>query len=210
MINKKEYIWYASYGSNIFRERFLCYIQGGKPNGSQKEHEGCTDKSLPVGDENIGIKHELYFAQKSKSWNRGGVAFIRTDLNENAETLGRMYKITKEQFIEVVKQENNFLEELKVDFDKAIRKGSAIFKEKSWYGNLVFLGSNSGASIFTFTNAKNLDAEVNAPDVNYLRTIAIGLKETYNMENTAIENYLKSKTGITGTTMVDKLEEILE
>lgn len=23
-------VWYASYGSNMWRDRFLCYIQGGK------------------------------------------------------------------------------------------------------------------------------------------------------------------------------------
>ena len=26
----QQMVWYASYGSNMWTERFLCYIQGGK------------------------------------------------------------------------------------------------------------------------------------------------------------------------------------
>jgi hypothetical protein len=26
----KQYVWYASYGSNLLQERFMCYVQGGK------------------------------------------------------------------------------------------------------------------------------------------------------------------------------------
>jgi hypothetical protein len=38
-------IWYASYGSNpSYRNRFLCYIAGGKPAGA-KETE--SRKSIP-------------------------------------------------------------------------------------------------------------------------------------------------------------------
>jgi len=27
---KNMYVWYVGYGSNLLRERFLCYILGGK------------------------------------------------------------------------------------------------------------------------------------------------------------------------------------
>ncbi|MBL0236650.1 MAG: hypothetical protein IPQ02_08595 [Saprospiraceae bacterium] len=41
MINKLDYIWYASYGSNLLEERFQCYIKGGMPKGSTKTYLGC-------------------------------------------------------------------------------------------------------------------------------------------------------------------------
>ena len=210
MKNSKEYLWYASYGSNISKERFLCYIKGGKPTGSQKEYKGCTDKSMPSEDEEIYIKSELYFAKKSRTWNGGGVGFIKINLEENAKTLGRMYLISKQQFIEVVKQENNISGALSIDFDWAIKNGNFVFRKNSWYGNLIYLGRHKGNPIFTFTNANDLEKEINSPDKNYLKTIAIGLKETYNIENEDIENYLKSKSGILGNKIADELEEIFE
>ena len=32
----KKYLWYASYGSNLNLDRFMCYIVGGKPKNSTK------------------------------------------------------------------------------------------------------------------------------------------------------------------------------
>lgn len=148
MKSNKEYIWYASYGSNISRDRFLCYIKGGKPIGSQKEYTGCTDKTLPLDDEEIYIKSELYFAKKSKTWNGGGVGFIKTEFDEKVNTLGRMYLITKEQFEEVVKQETNFKGELSIDYEQATNNGNLVFRENSWYGNLIYLGNKE---IFRFS-----------------------------------------------------------
>jgi len=210
MKNDNEYIWYASYGSNISKDRFLCYIKGGKPNGSQKEYKGCTNKSLPIENEEIYIKSELYFAKKSGTWNGGGVGFIKVNFDENSETLGRMYLITKEQFVEVVKQETNFNGELNIDFEKAIQNGNLIFRENSWYGNLVYLGNQNDKPIFTFTNAKNLNNEINPPDKNYLKTIANGLKETYKIDENEIEDYLKSKSGIIGNKIENEIKEIFE
>lgn len=71
----------------------------------------------------------MYFAKSSGNWENGGVAFIKTNLDEKKQTLGRMYLITKEQFIDVVKQETNFKGELMIDFDRAISVGS-LFLEK--------------------------------------------------------------------------------
>jgi len=31
MVNKKTYVWYAGYGSNLNKQRFMCYIKGGTP-----------------------------------------------------------------------------------------------------------------------------------------------------------------------------------
>ena len=147
MLNE-NHIWYASYGSNICRERFLCYIQGGQPKGAMTNYYGCRDKSLPIEETRIVLNHDLYFAKSSQNWQNGGVAFINTQSNSKI-TYGYMYLITKEQFCDVAKQEIKSATEINLDFDEAIINESLIFKQNSMYGNLIFVGSNENYPIFT-------------------------------------------------------------
>ncbi|WP_442844597.1 hypothetical protein [Leeuwenhoekiella sp. H156] len=210
MSKEIKQVWYASYGSNILESRFHCYILGGQPKGSKKTYKGCTDKTLPQDKEEIYINSELYFAKKSKSWDSCGVGFINTEFNDKVQTLGRMYLITPEQYVEIVKQETNHRGELLIDFEKARGKGSLIIKEKSWYGNLLFLGEQNGNPIFTFTNEKNLTEEINAPSEQYLLTIINGIKETYNLNEIEIREYFENLTGIKGHAIEKKIAELIK
>lgn len=88
-----EYIWYASYGSNLNYDRFMRYI------------DGCENKALPVDSKPIAINHRMYFSQESSWWDYQGVAFIDPEENQNEKTLGRMYLITREQFEDIKYQE---------------------------------------------------------------------------------------------------------
>ena len=54
-MEKNNLVWYACYGSNLLKKRFLCYIQGGKIEGCKKSYFGCDDKSPPIDVENILI-----------------------------------------------------------------------------------------------------------------------------------------------------------
>ncbi len=206
----KNQVWYASYGSNLLEERFNCYIKGGQPKGSNNFYKGCTDKTLPTENEEIFIKRELYFAKKSKSWNGSGVGFIKTNFDENKTTLGRMYLITKEQFVEVVKQETKNNGDLSIDFEKAKKSGSVTFRENSWYGNLLYLGEQNGNPIFTFTNERNLNDKLNAPKKEYLSMIICGIKETYNLSDLEIKAYLEDIQGIKGNPIEKELEKIIK
>ena len=47
-------VWYASYGSNLARDRFLCYLEGGRP-------KGATRTYLQVMEENTAARR-LYGA----------------------------------------------------------------------------------------------------------------------------------------------------
>ncbi|MGX1752143.1 hypothetical protein [Sphingobacterium sp. NPDC055346] len=96
-----------------------------------------------------------------------------------------------------------------MDFDLAISKGSYIFKEKSWYGNLLFLGEQSGFPIFTITNEFNIQKS-NNPASSYLRTIVKGIKEIQQLENIEIFEYLSNKEGITGFYDDVVLKKIIE
>src|SRR3954449_2685541 len=71
-----DYVWYASYGSNINTDRFLCYIKGGKPEGSSKVETGCKDPSLPIASSTFTMNFPLYFAKEAAKWESKGVAFI--------------------------------------------------------------------------------------------------------------------------------------
>lgn len=196
MKNLCKHIWYASYGSNISFERFMCYIQGGKPEGATKTYQGCTDKTPPLDQKPIKIPHELYFAKVAGVWNGGGVCFINPEKSKNAGTLGNMYLITRQQFLELVQQENNAKEIIEIDFEKAQKEKSIAIKEKGWYGNLLCLGEKDNAPIFTFTNEKFLANEINSPNQHYLKTIIKGLINTYQLNHTELEAYFLSKKGI--------------
>ena len=83
-----DLVWYASYGSNLCEDRFLCYIKGGMPQGSKKMHLGCSDKTAPRATQNIIINRALYFAKEYSSWGKGGVAFIKMNQMKKKLLLG--------------------------------------------------------------------------------------------------------------------------
>lgn len=85
-----------------------------------------------------------------------------------------MWKITKDQYGEVKKQEG-----------------------QSWYDHEICIGEDNGISIFTVTNKRRLNNNI-PPSKRYLKTVALGLKETYNMDNDEISEYLIGKNTIKG------------
>lgn len=197
MTNLQDKVWYACYGSNLLEERFLCYIKGGQPKGTKTTYEGCSDKTIPTDNEEFYISSELYFAKKSGNWENGGVAFIRTLLEPQASTIGRIYLVTKEQLIGIARQETSTKTELTIDFDKAIENGSYIFKRPSWYSNIIYLGQQNGYPIFTLINENDLQ-QLTKPSKNYIKTISEGIKEAHNFDDKTILEYLRSKGGVKG------------
>ena len=165
---QQNYVWYACYGSNLCRERFLWYIQGGGP----KNNPGCKDKTLPVVDRPYTIHHELYFANQSRTWGNGGVAFLKLERDEDIKTLGRAYLITAEQFEEIKKQEG---------------------PSSNWYGYVLELGEMAGIPVKTLTRIpeKSGHYSTNHPSVEYLDMLRRGLRETYpSMTVEEISRYL--------------------
>lgn len=163
----KRYVWYACYGSNLLKERFLHYIKGGVCRFNGVDYHGCTDKSDPLEDRPIILKHELYFGNRSGIWDNGGVAFLNPIRDENAETLGRMFLITEEQLKEVQSQEG-----------------------LGWYNKLVDLGFEEGIPVKTFTHSTVFN--INQPSQKYLSIIKEGLLETYpSMPDRQISSYIR-------------------
>ena len=140
---KKEYLWYAAYGSNINYDRFLLYITGGTKKFYDVEivAKGCFDKSLPIKDQFYKINHPIYFAKHSSKWS-GGVAFLNTRIS--GLTYGRVYLITKDQFQAIKAQEG------------------------SWYSEEINLGILEGYPVKTFTG---FHEDIEKPSISYLNTI---------------------------------------
>lgn len=189
MCESLSYVWYVGYGSNLCEERFLCYIRGGKFKWGGREATGCKDKTLPMANKPFRVPHSLYFAKRSGGWGDGGVAFVppNREPNENNWVFARIWKITHAQFLEVWEQEGN---------------------SDTWYGKKIFLGEDEeGIAIYTITNAAIL--EPNQPSKGYLRTMALGLKETYNLTDEEIAQYLMHKSGIKENFAKDELMDII-
>jgi hypothetical protein len=185
-----EYVWYAGYGSNLSRQRFLCYILGGKPALGSKNHEGSKDPTPPGANRILTVKHRLYFALPrgstgTKNWGPGGVAFIETESDESAETICRMWRITREQYEDVRKQEG-----------------------LTWYDKEITLGEADGIPILTVSHGHRLEHTV-APSPAYLRTIATGLRETAGLSTEEIAIYLLDKAGIEGKMRKHKIAGML-
>ena len=160
------------YGSNLFYERFICYIKGGKFRWGGSIASGCTDKTLPIKNEPWKIPYGLYFAMSSRPWNNGAVAFVTTSRDESILTYGRRWKVTEEQFLEICTQEG-----------------------ESWYNEKIDLGQDDeGVPICTITSKYQLN--LNKPSDNYIKTIIAGLTETSHLNKKDIMKYLMKTPGI--------------
>ena len=183
---ERKYVWYVGYGSNLCRERFYCYISGGQYKLGGSNCAGCEDKTLPRENKTIQLPHRLYFARKSSSWSRGGVAFLSIEKERNRQkwTLARTWKITLEQFYQVKQQEG-----------------------ACWYDYTINLGMDEGTPILTITSGN--EHPLNPPSKNYLSAIVIGLIEAHNLNAEMIYNYLRLKEGIKGYFPENELENII-
>ena len=204
---KRKYVWYASYGSNINTDRFLCYIKGGKPEGSSKIETGCKDPSLPIASSTFTMKFPLYFAKEAAKWESKGVAFIGLTPASDCVTYSKKYLITLDQFNDIVSQENNGLS-IDLNLDEVIKEGSKVFRSNAWYGNVLYLGKEEGYPIFTFTAPWDIQgAEWKKPSHPYLKTIIKGLLEDYSNEE--IYRYFLSKQGIKGEFTDEELRSLI-
>ena len=120
----EDYVWYFAYGSNIMKERFLCYITGDSFKWrSGDSGDGCTNKDLPQDSKEYKINYTLYFAHNAPCWNNQGVAFISPKETPGHEILGRVWKITKEQFKEILMEMDSEMKSFAEQVRKKIKGG---------------------------------------------------------------------------------------
>ncbi|KAG5247351.1 histone deacetylase [Salix suchowensis] len=186
-------IWYACFGSNMWKPRFLCYIEGGQVDGMKKPCTGSMDKNLPKEILWKIFPHRLYFGRDStRTWGPGGAAFLHPDSSVGEKTYMCLYKITLEQFNDVLLQENvSSNQMISPAFDLAAlqsitNKGSIsleVFKS-GWYHNVVYLGNERDIPILTMTcpisdveRFKLGELPLSPPSKEYACTLVKGLVE---------------------------------
>lgn len=219
-------IWYASYGSNLSRSRFMSYVNGTVPEGLITSHPGCRDTSEPTGDIAMSFPGRMHFAGKSSRWGGGGASFV--DASSVGKALGRAYNISMQQFDDVIAQENRQeVGSIKVNIEELLDTGKTVVNPSLPYGTLVHVGDYLGAPVVTLTSsfsaqksledAANLDDKgevaTRTPNSNYLRTIGLGLKEAFNMNEKQQADYLRGAPGaedITRTEMIKILTTPIE
>lgn len=166
---KDSFIAYVAYGSNMCEERFLKYLCGGNleysdehGNKRVRHYKGCQTKDKPEAQYRCTIPYKRYFANASRIWNGGGVAYLDPRESRSGDaTFCRVYIITVDQLFDVCTQEGD------------------------WYDAMVELGTLGNYRAFTITNSakeeKRLDY-INKPSQAYLDVIAKGEAETKALE----------------------------
>jgi hypothetical protein len=201
-------VWYAAYGSNLNRDRFLEYIRGGTSQFNGRLYPGCRNKQEPIRDRGIAINRDLYFAKNSVPW-AGGVAFLRPDAG-SGNAIGRAYLITADQFLDVAAQENGRKPGdpgLAFDYRYAESHDECYLNPRDpakpatvarqlWYGRVLRIGIQESWPVVTLTGEWEGYAPPSAPSRQYVATIVAGMNQVSKLPRKAVLDYLANRPGI--------------
>ena len=186
------HVWYAAYGSNLDRDRFLCYLQGGRPPGASRTYPGARDGSAPVRDVPMTLPGEVFFGWESPTWG-GGIAFYHAEVDGGAAA--RAYLVTAQQFSDVAAQEMH--RPPGADLDLTTVLGSRRHDTgPGRYESLHLVGEIDGDPVLTFTTPDPAALQPNPPSSAYLATIARGLRDSHGLSDEAICDYLSARPGM--------------
>ncbi|MBN1969997.1 MAG: hypothetical protein JXR48_04515 [Candidatus Delongbacteria bacterium] len=189
----KNYVYYACYGSNLSYNRFMCYIKGGVPEGSAYNFNGAHDKSEPEESFVKKYKGIVKFAGCSPVWNNGGVCYYNP--YSDSEVLFRLYKITYDQFKDIVLQENktDYLNFPKYSDLKNYTNEYVLANLD--YGKLLEIDIINNYPVLTFTSPKIDELILNRPVKPYLLKLIEGLLSN-GLKKEVISSYLSVQHGI--------------
>jgi histone deacetylase 4/5 len=192
---KNVFVWYACYGSNLLEERFNCYLRGGRVNGMSRNCIGARDTRPASCSLVMWMPYRVFFAYaREMIWGCGGSAMLDVRPDDEYMCCMRLYKVTLQQFNDVIAQENNLLPPLpsgnwltcdQLTHLQSQEPGSLRLQfENGDYPAVAYLGDHDGAAIVTFTCLtdtvrKFLSEELPAdpPPQNYLLVLRRGLQE---------------------------------
>ncbi|GAQ82531.1 histone deacetylase complex catalytic component HDA1 [Klebsormidium nitens] len=195
----RTYVWYASYGSNLLEERFMCYVKGGKTESMAMSLAPCSDPTPPTAIDAFVVPHRLFFAhEKSVTWGAGGVSFITSKETPDSKTIIRAYRVTLQQFNEVARKENSAsapvgsvcvspenLVQLRARDEKSLKHNALdCVIQKGKYRTVKYLGDYQGEPVLTFTASHQEQEEIASghvplvsPSDKYRACIVQGLVE---------------------------------
>lgn len=192
-----ERVWYFSYGSNMFTERFRYYISGGGPEGAKEMSPGCGEghDTFPAEYGPVALPGGMYFGRFSRAIWDGGVAFY--DERSPGLTLGKAYLITLEQFKRVVQQEKgpdlNDGHIVSVLQRGSLTQGADGYNRIVCPGHLAVPGRDDSYPIFTFTSHQRAtEADPLSPVAPYERIIADGVMQAHGLTAHQTALYLTS------------------
>jgi hypothetical protein len=184
-------VWYVSYGSNMRRSRLLAYLTGGRPEGARRSYVGARDPLPPRDDVAVDLPGRLYFAGRSPVWG-GGIAFY--DHDEPGPTAARAYRITVQQFSDIVAQEMHRLPIPGDPIEEVIVAGLEAGRHHAGpghYETLIEVGRRDGLPMLTFTAPHGYDAVPHTePAAAYVRMLSDGLRESRGWSDDRIADYL--------------------
>ncbi|XWS37275.1 hypothetical protein CRYUN_Cryun19dG0029400 [Craigia yunnanensis] len=206
----KTDIWYATFGSNMWKSRFLCYIEGGQVKGMKKPCSGSMDRNPPKEILWKTCPHRLFFGRDfTQTWGPGGVAFLHPQSNSQDKAYMCFYRITLEQFNDVLLQENvpdhdmnSPLFDLNA-LNSILNEGSFSVEavKRGWYHNVVYLGKENDIPILTMTcplsmieSFKSGEIPLRRPCKEYADTLLRGLVEGKKLAEEEAMTYIQEAT----------------
>jgi hypothetical protein len=198
-------VWYAAYGSNLSRDRFLTYVRGGRPAGARRTYPGARDTSLPSAEVAFTMPGQMFFAWESPTWG-GGIAFY--DSTSEGSVLARAYRLTEQQFADVAAQEMHREPGEDLDLGHVLEHARHELGPGR-YETLHLVGELDGDPVLTFTARDPWSLPTNAPVAAYLRTVAVGLAHTHELDEQAVADYLLTCRGTTPAWSSDAVVDLL-
>ncbi len=191
-------VWYASYGSNLLRQRFLAYLEGGAVplSTTNAPQRGSRNPAPPSADQPYVLSHRLLFAHSAERWGGGAVAKLALQPDPNAVTQSRAWRINLGQMEDVFAQENRQHDVAPIDLDTLMVDGS-VTPYATWYGSLLHVGTINNEPVLTFTGPTP-DHAVGPAHSSYLRVIADGLAELRGWDRSEAAAYLAGCPGHLG------------
>ncbi|MFD7334792.1 histone deacetylase [Streptomyces violascens] len=199
-------VWYASYGSNMHRDRLAHYIEGGRPPGAARAYPGCRDRRLPAESVPVELRGTLYFATRSPVW-QGGRAFY--DPDADGRVFGRAHLVSAGQFADIAAQEMYREPGADLDLGEVLSTGRAVLGDGR-YETLICTGRLDGRPVLTFTAPWRMDEVAwTAPSAAYLGHLARGLLEAGTWDEEAVTAYLADCPGTAGLWTARAVAELL-
>ena len=190
-----QYVWYASFGSNLHLARLRYYLAGGRPPGTSRTYPGARDPADPWASVAVTLPGEVYFAGESPVWT-GGVAFYDPDATGDAAA--RAHLVSVGQFADIVAQEGDRPPGVDLDLAPVVAAGR-VRRGPGPYETLVCAGELAGRPVFTCTGPwRSTEVAHTAPAAGYLRHLAVGLRESHGWAAERIAAYLAARPGVAG------------
>jgi hypothetical protein len=202
----EQAVWYVAYGSNLFQERFACYLAGGRPQGGRRTYTGCRDPRPAKDVRSLTLPGGIYFALTSLTWG-GGMAFYDPALPGRAAA--RAYLLTRRQFCDVVSQEMRRDVGEDHDLSEVLATGRQSLGPGR-YETIIRVGERDGHPMLTFTSPDGSGgASLNAPSAPYLTMLGNGLREAHGWTAGRAAAYLSARPGAREAWSAARIETLL-